>query len=458
MYAAIIIIIIGVGRLLVSLQPGWINCPSKNTVILFVNNFFILLFIAVLASTGSRAGWLALGGGLGILAFGRVVTWRTASVVGSVLLVAILFIPVAKSRLVQDPTVDTSIAIRFELWRSVTALISDHPWFGVGIDNFMPTLNRRYLSDALGHRFATGLNDGLTLAGAYGLPILGVVGSAIGSIAGVLTAHFRNPNVSSSYAQTVSWISAAVVMAILISGQFQGHLWAWREVQTMAMIAVCGMFGGMAWSWKFHPRAFRWVGPLCGGVLGATLPIGLIVLFAISSDRPRSLYTQSMTGGLWVRPQVSAHLRTAVIAVSSKKGTDFLLQRWLRPLLSAGWSLQVHDDMAWVQAPYRTKLNTEMRPKPSVILAWGDMATPLLHTESTIPIVVINPEGDPPNTAVSTTPVLVLLARSAPFVDLDAWRAWAGIERVHVFKRSQFTAEYALPIIDQWLSETNKAQ
>lgn len=453
LYACLVITLLGAWASLARFRTEWLRIRIPIAVFCFLALASNLL---ILAATGSRAGWLALLTGLAVLWLGRVISLKILIVISVVLFVAVLAIPASHPRLIQDPTVDSSIAIRLRLWQSTAFLILDHPWSGVGVDSLMTTLDRWYLPEAITYRFDTALNDGLTLAGSYGILAFATVGAVIGSVIGALVTRFPRCSDQSSVALIVMWASAAVLAVIIICGQFQGHLWSWKIAQSIAVVALICFIGGAALSLRAPIKSSKKTGIVLGGVFGAFIPSILVLLIGYCGERPRHLQTEATSDGLLIYVEGVPVDKIAIIATPSYTDVDHFRNRWLYPLLGDGWALDVKKKEPWMQHPdsFLRESATRIHPHGSVVvLAWGDAAAPLVNAKSSMPIIVLNPEGDPPVVSTDSMQALVLLSRFAPFVDVEAWQDWGKVARVETFRGSLLTVEQSLPAMNRWLFE-----
>lgn len=106
-----------------------------------------LLMAAALLLTFSRGGWLAFcTGGIVVLVLLRRVRW----VVFGVLALVVASVPMLA--LFRDRIFDLGGTgdepTRFAIWRSSWRMIADHPWTGVGPDQFLYQYGRRYVEPA----------------------------------------------------------------------------------------------------------------------------------------------------------------------------------------------------------------------------------------------------------------------------------------------------------------------
>lgn len=451
LYTCLVITLLGAWISLVRFRTEWPRIKFSLEVLCLLALVSSLL---ILAATGSRAGWLALLTGLAVLKLGRVITFKILIIISVVLFIAVLAIPASHPRLIQDPTVDSSIAIRLRLWQSTAFLIKDHPWSGVGFDSLMTTLDRWYLPEAITYRFDTALNDGLTLAGSYGIVVFSAVGSVIGAVIVALVTRFPRCSDHSSGALVVTWMSAALLAVILICGQFQSHLWSWKIVQSLAVVVLICFLVGIYLSPKTHNNSCGKIGTLLGGVFGALFPSILVLLIGYCGERPRRLQTESISDGLLIHVEGAPVDKIAVIVTPTYSDVDHYRNLWLYPLMIDGWALEVKKKELWSQGPdsFLKESATRIHPHGNVVaMAWGDAAAPLVSASFRMPIIVLNPEGDPPGRSTDGMQDLVLLSRFAPFVDVEAWQDWGKSARVETFRGSLLTVEQSLPVMNRWL-------
>jgi O-antigen ligase len=128
----------------------------RNTRLAWLPVVALVAGLMVSVLSGSRGGWVGLGlAALPLLVLGRAihgrVIWYTGTLILA-LLVAAYFLPVTgvASRVAEavsdvrlyfngdDAT--TSVGIRLELWKASWLMFTEHPWLGVGRDEFYQTL------------------------------------------------------------------------------------------------------------------------------------------------------------------------------------------------------------------------------------------------------------------------------------------------------------------------------
>lgn len=127
----------------------------------------LALGAVAVALTGSRVAQVALGAALGAVVLARTLPWWVL-VVPLLSVLTTLALP-SGSRWARAAS-DSSMGLWIDLWRGAQALIQDHPWSGVGT-NALELMNRWYLSDRAWDCFGTCLNEVLTIAVWWGLPL-----------------------------------------------------------------------------------------------------------------------------------------------------------------------------------------------------------------------------------------------------------------------------------------------
>lgn len=129
----------------------------RHTRLAWVPGLALLCGMIASILSGSRGGWLALPlVAIPLLIYGRRLYGRGLLIVGALLLVLVAIacaVPamgmaarittavaeVQRYLALGDAT--TSVGIRLELWRASVMMFAEHPWLGVGRDNFHEVLN-----------------------------------------------------------------------------------------------------------------------------------------------------------------------------------------------------------------------------------------------------------------------------------------------------------------------------
>jgi hypothetical protein len=229
----------------------------------------ILLLIAatiVLASTQSRAGGLAVIGGIGLLWWWKACD-RWSSITAAVGILAIMVSwPGGGDRAL----VAVEDAVRGErpvLAAASLALSWDHWSCGLG-GQFASTLGAWYLPTKLEGRFATGLNDFLTLAGQFGLPLASLF---VGTLIALGWAAARQR------ADRLICLLAALVLVHVICGQFQAHLWYFWTRITFG-ICLTLLIGRLVWLNRASLKT-GWVKPIAV-VAGSSVLVLAVVSMA----------------------------------------------------------------------------------------------------------------------------------------------------------------------------------
>jgi len=116
---------------------------------------------------------------------GRRAVWAAAGLLAGAVLLVLPFARTERVRSTFSVEPGTTLFIRLRLWQSAAAMVRDHPWFGVGLDNFLYLYRDRYVArDAAQERFLSHPHnfvlDWWTRLGLPGLVLFGFL--ALGNL------------------------------------------------------------------------------------------------------------------------------------------------------------------------------------------------------------------------------------------------------------------------------------
>lgn len=418
----------GIRQALPLLRHGWrIGCGLG-----------LIVALALLVCTGSRAGWLACWGGILMLALGRCAPWKLVAAIGGLWLVLTLSMPTTNRRLTQDPTQDSSIALRLGLWRATIAVIADHPWTGVGLERLPVLLDDWYLPDHMRQRFGTALNDGLTLAATTGLPALGlVIGTLLVFFSALARSRPPQDTGPLSLRSGLSWISAAMLLVVVIAGQFQAHLWSWWQVQWLALAAAGMIIVTLIINARpSNGPAISLRVPYLLGLMSAILiPTGILLVDRISK-RVQGLCTSASGKTVLVSSANEAAAGTLLLHFGPMY-RRVAVHDWTRTFVNAGWNVLLIDDAS-------PSVHADV-PITYAIYA-GELPD---HILTDVSVILINPEGDLEKqmSIIGLSPI-VMLSRSAPFVETEFWLKNVPAERLYKIKTAEDVSRKVLEVYD----------
>jgi O-antigen ligase len=144
--------------------------------------------VLALLLTFSRGAWL-LGVPISILFVAGLRGWKSLALAVGLLAVAaitsLLVMGPGRLGLLLDPTEGTTF-FRLQLWRSSWAMVRDHPWLGVGLDNFLYQYRTHYVLPTAWEEFNLSHPHNLVLDSWLRLGLPGLV-----VFVGLLVAFFR---------------------------------------------------------------------------------------------------------------------------------------------------------------------------------------------------------------------------------------------------------------------------
>jgi hypothetical protein len=365
-----------------------------------------LLFIGVClleAATQSRAGLLALIGGIIFLAISHGTRWRCAIIGCGITIGTSLAWPGVVGRVLSTVN-DSSIMDRLVLWKSTLALIGDHPLTGVGAGSRVEIMEAWYLPDQYAGRFCTALNDSLTLASSYGLgSFLFLFWLIVIPIAAVLAGSSRRN-------RFFSLISALVVVHF-VSGCFQAHAWTLSGMIsggiTLLLAITCSIV-----IFRRNPMIIRpTLGRSAMTASACTIILLLAALFFSSSSPVRTRYIE---GRITASNRNSIAVGNIIFAAPTKRLLA-ALRRWRTSLLSSNAEIDLLGISldAFPDCPSLSRCGAMI----AIEEAAGPIAVLGSRQDKVIPILVIDPVALPPPEWISNqAPMTWLVGSSAAFL------------------------------------------
>lgn len=369
------------------------------------------LAIATLGPTGSRAAVLAFVVGVAVLGAVRAVPWRWALL--ALALAGGSVIATGTGLRIAGVGTDPSVSDRWVLWRASLALIADHPWRGVGTHELASLLGTWYLPDGYRLRFATALNDVLTCAACWGVPVCALLTGLLAGLIGLATHAARAGS---------RLAAAAVALAAvhLVSGLFQAHLFApWPEARWSGGVVLLVL----VWSaCRSVPLRSAW--PALAVACAVPALIGILTCTGDASWR-----TSRVADGWLVEPRGRVPAGLVVLPLHAEERAA--VRDDLAPRLHAA-------DVALLLLPASPQANAwpgildQPAARGGVLLlavgdqglvvwtAWRAGAVPV-----PVDVVVVDPDGIPPPGAAPRGPLLVVPAESAAIPSPAAIRAAA---------------------------------
>jgi hypothetical protein len=376
--------------------------------------FFLMAFIAIifLADTGSRAGTLASIVALILLLYTKSIHRYIAT--GATC--AILAITSAGPEFIRfispiGAMHDSSISDRVELWKGVICLIWDHPLTGIGHSNFIPTIDRWYVPLRLRGIFSTALNEPLTLAALWGLPALSAVSGFLIYLFVMGIRHAKDGSVIAAIG--LSWM-----VIHLISGQFQGHIFAWwSERIGWSSAIILTLLSGARRGWMFRP-ACRW--------LWASVIPSLIILSLGCSINQLPWKTKFIAGEIVAMPRNSAS-RGMVIVYGPNEAPKAMLDRWISRRLSESTSVIMLDILPgptwWREVSDSTHIRKFGTP---LALASGEYGAKLWSAwrqcrTGSCAVLITDPDGALEKTGLTSKleNLKVRIGKGDPFIESD---------------------------------------
>lgn len=232
--------------------------PHPNNLALFLDRAFILaLGVALiaprwrravapaatvigvaLAASFSRGSILGVGGGVALL----LVTlrprrgWTVAIAAFAVL--AVVALVAAPGRLTALGSTGTT-STRGLIWRSSLRMLRDHPWTGVGLDQFLYQYRRRYVSPAGWPERYTSHPHNLVLDVWLNLGVAGAITFA--ALAVVTIAHAWRATAIDAVLRPVVLVASAALLAGFLHGMVDnGFFLPDLATMTWSLIAVIG--------------------------------------------------------------------------------------------------------------------------------------------------------------------------------------------------------------------------
>lgn len=347
----------------------------------------ILLLIGV-CLTQSRAGWLAL-------AVGLLAAWWWRGVTLSVVLTSLgilLLLVTGSDGATARATMAFDDAIHGErplLAGSAAMIAWDYPWWGCG-EHFKEILNRWYLPEPLEGRFETCLNDALTLAAKYGLPVLLLSGAMLGSLFSMAVRLRGNP-----------WAAGliGVLVVHLVAGQFQAHHFTpWHQVTaTLVIVSLLAVLFWQRGNLCLYRRP-QFSQMLVGAGIGASTTALLFIAVVVLSWSHFDVST-SIRAGVVVAQKRGTEPSSFAIMVWEKKADERFLRRGL--LASA-----MNSGYAGLQSPLEDvakNVQSVGDSRPILLIGVAESAEKLVRAwvpKPNIHLCAIDPTADAPPPAV----------------------------------------------------------
>lgn len=211
----------------------------------------------------TRTAWLAVPGLalIAIMMLRRFALWKRVLVCTTVLLVGGLVLSnsviwqkrmdlaVTQAQECQnEPTADTSVCIRLQLWRAAIEMVRANPFFGVGAGTgFSDNLQQQADDGNVAHSVARGYgeahNDYFYMAASHGL--LGLLGFALAMFVMPGIYLFRKTQVSD---RATAWAAAMGLTIVLSFVAFSTTEMMFRNMRTASFYAIwLACFLALAW-------------------------------------------------------------------------------------------------------------------------------------------------------------------------------------------------------------------
>jgi hypothetical protein len=296
------------------------------------------------AFTYSRGAWAAFITGSLIMMFNRGCL-RKAAILG--LLVfggTVLLLPSGLKRVGSYTHIeeDLSVANRIKLWTGAWQIMAEHPFKGVGGDQFGTVFERDYQQFDHTAQNSTAVSDYLTFGAEHGLILLGII---LGILLFIVAESFRNAIRNKN---TLQMTLVAVLASILVASAFS-TLWFVREYEWLLMITLVGLLVFMSMR---NVRNGSWIKEITlsltkiSGFIGVILLVlGIIsitslVLLPTQIHEIKVQFTNQeriscrLVEPRWKKPK-------GVIVYFSDEGENVLLlcHSTLRPLAAMGWQV-----------------------------------------------------------------------------------------------------------------------
>lgn len=379
---------------------------------------FILLMLGIssgffcaflLSLTGSRGGVLAALVALLLLSVSGSI-YRLHCCLLIILIFVFQFVSPFASRF-SSITVDESVLNRFVVWKRTLALVADHPWSGVGLNNVMPLLDRWYLPDRLQGQLATPLNEGLMMVASWGIPVFAIVCVVVCAL---VIVGWRSSVRGSAWGA----LGLAAITTHIVAGMFQGHVFAWWQSQLGFMLGVFLIIvSSLPEDWKI--QSMRWA-------VGIGLALAVLVSALASLFGESTWHTHRFDDEFIATPGLRARGRFVVVYCPDDAPRG-VLRKWCDRRRQEGISLCLLGkikDPRWFNNV--GSISRELDSVPPLLLAWGESASAFWNSGRAIEMRGWNVRlTDPIGPLVSVgilpgaTNVCVRVARFAPFVDVD---------------------------------------
>jgi hypothetical protein len=221
---------------------------GRNLLLRLVGAAGVALIVAGLALSLSRGGFLAAAGALLVMLAWRPVRYATLVALGVVLVLQIgsgsLAGEVQQTAVVQGRIESVSYAAaggdpRFAIWRATPAMIYDHPFFGIGANQY-PVVSPRYglFAQELGGSYQHAHNIPLTVAAELGILGLAALLWATFALARVLVAAYRRQR---GFDRGLALAVAAAFTGLALQGMVDYTLSSNTVAAVMFVLAGCAV-------------------------------------------------------------------------------------------------------------------------------------------------------------------------------------------------------------------------
>ncbi len=312
----------------------------------------------LLICTGSRAGVVAAISAALVMVALRMLSPGVGLGIALTLLVSVCFSPNADRF---EHPMDVSMSVRIAVWQSGLALIVDHPWGGVGLNDLREVVNIWYHTGSSQTDFGTFLNDPITIAGVWGLPALAAFSLCLATALVIGILRTRQGNLLAA-------IGVILMVTHCIASQFQAHLFSgWRPAYLVwiigAGLAVLGRVPTV-------PNRLLWLGP-------SLVLVGIASVYPIGLVAGRSSWTTIRIDHALVGIPSHTQVEGFAVAIAGEGESTAQIRHWLTTCRLRGEAaavLRYRPDPGWL---HEAAARLTSRPTQVTMLASGACATEL---------------------------------------------------------------------------------